>query len=271
MENAYKIWYEQGWTWILGARAHKDKCKPFLSYLFKQEVKWALQQKNRSSDAIEDDWLNEILARAESLSSFFTLEPDWPSTFIGKEFIVSIYELDDFIFGWFQHKSTRVLLSINLKNFQVYSSASGYEFDIASGMVLSWFLDCCTCLRDSAHPHFELNKSSKKNVKKVKKWGGKTFSGTDQYSLNKELVSKGSYSLPRAFRVRGHIRELPRGYVPSEEARMNAPAYIRRNLEPNETFVQAHSRSGYDSQFEELKKHLKLNSNLADAAGRLNL
>lgn len=271
MDDVYKIWYDEGWNWILGAKAHKAGCEPFLRFLFDQGVKWPPLKSKRISNSTEDEWLNEILARAENLSSMLNLEPDWPSTFQLKSFIVSIFEVDDILYGWYENKSVRVLLAINLRNFQVFSFANGYEMDLATGVILSWFLDCCTCLRDSKHPHFELDIDAKRRKSKRRRWDGKTYRGTAQYALIKESTEKGFYRLPHAFRVKGHIRQLPKGHTPSDEARMNAPAYIRRNLESNETFVQGHSRSGYESRLEDLKKHLKVNSNLADAVGRLNL
>ena len=70
---------------------------------------------------------------------------------------------------------------------------------------------------------------------------------------------------PRAHRVRGHIRTLTERQ-PTDEAREIAPAYIRRNMGPTDTFVRSYTKSG-DLATKKLLVHLNTKSSLADYLG----
>ena len=53
---------------------------------------------------------------------------------------------------------------------------------------------------------------------------------------------------------------------PTDEARENAPAYIRRNMSPSDTFVRSYTKSG-DVGTDKLLVHLNTKSSLADFLG----
>ena len=70
---------------------------------------------------------------------------------------------------------------------------------------------------------------------------------------------------PRALRVCGNIRTLIERQ-PTDEARENAPAYIRQNMGPTDTFVRSYTKSG-EIGTDKLLDHLNTRSSLADFLG----
>ncbi len=67
---------------------------------------------------------------------------------------------------------------------------------------------------------------------------------------------------PRAHRVKGFIRTLAERR-PTDQARDRAPAFIRRNMGPNDTFVRPHQRGGGEASMR-LYDRLQVHSSLAD-------
>jgi hypothetical protein len=72
-------------------------------------------------------------------------------------------------------------------------------------------------------------------------------------------------NLLKGHRVRGHIRTLIERQ-PTDEARENAPAYIRQNMGPTDTFVRSYTKNG-EIGTDKLLDHLNTRSSLAAFLG----
>jgi hypothetical protein len=117
-------------------------------------------------------------------------------------------------------------------------------------------------LEKGYHPHYEhaspsradnLLGSSERNA----------FISSGNFDAYVRSASEGKIKVPKTQRVRGHVRTLADG-TPTEEARGNAPSYIRRNLKEDQTFVRSYTKGpGFEES--RLIQHLHNHSNVADA------
>jgi hypothetical protein len=131
----------------------------------------------------------------------------------------------------------------------------------AAGVAINWFLDCSIAI--ARHPKFKRHDFG--NASSFARASETENSWTTQSEFDsdiEQIISGQLPAPPMAHRVRGHIRKLGDG-LPSDEARDNAPPYIRRHMSPNETWVRGHSRGG-DVMGQHLLTRLQMFSSLAD-------
>jgi len=203
-----------------------------------------------------EEWLDEILAKYEDQSPFLKLEPVWPLRFESPELETVISVEGQWLRGWVGRKGVGGLVAIHLKDFNISSALQGEDRNFSIGVITSFFLDRTINLDSDGHPHFET-------------YAEGALSGTSQFDIDVVKIRSGQRQAMQSHMVSGYRRKLPAGQKASDEAIMRAPIYIRRILQPNQTFVRQYQRNG--PVFEEsILRYLKANSNLADALGSVH-
>jgi len=213
---------------------------------------------------VEEETLEESLARAETLSGHLHLVPLWPVYLETNEVSIAMTLNRNFLLAWVGKGLEGLLVGVNIKTWDLYH-ADDRDARFACGAVLNWFLDCS--LNVSEHRMFDRMPNKAKEFDRPWETNFLTTWTTTKpfYEELESLRYDSNRKPPRAHRVRGHIRTLIYRR-PTDDARENAPAYIRKNMGPTDTFVRAYEKSG-DLRTEKLLVHLKTNSNLADFLG----
>ena len=213
---------------------------------------------------VEPKSLEESLARAESLSPNFHLYPNWPIYLETADLSVAMTINGDFLLAWVGKGLEGLVVGINVRTWDTYQ-ANDIDALFAVGVALNWFLDCSLNIKN--HQMFE--QTSKRWTEFESPWGPEnltTWSATSTFRDDIESIRNFDYHAPpSAHRVRGHIRTLTER-LPTDEARENAPSYIRRNMGLSDTFVRSYTKGG-DLTTEKLLLHLKTKSSLADFLG----
>jgi tetratricopeptide (TPR) repeat protein len=253
-DNTYEQWFES-------ARQHIEPTyilsnSKFLKTLFGLGKQFCPLIENWMQYPAREEWLDEILAKYEDQSPFLKLEPVWPIRFESQELETVISVEGQWLRGWVGRKGLGGLVAIHLKDFKISSALQGEDRNFSIGVITSFFLDRTINLDSDGHPHFETYAE------------GALF-GTPQFDIDVVKIQSGQRKAMQSHMVSGFPRKLPAGQKASDEAIMRAPIYIRRNLQPNQTFVRQHQRNG--PVFEEpILRYLKANSNLADALGSVH-
>jgi hypothetical protein len=169
----------------------------------------------------------------------------------------------NYLLAWVGVGLEGLLVGVNIKTWDVFH-ADDADARFAVGAVLNWFLDCSLNILKHEmfisipHKSLEVDRPWEPNLT--------TWSTTSAFTQDIENMRRyADRTPPRAHRVRGHIRTLVERQ-PTDEARENAPAYIRRNMGPTDTFVRSYNKSG-DLGAERLLVHLSSKSSLADFLG----
>lgn len=266
-QDPFEQWFLKGSYWHyeeFEADFFSDS-DDFLNELFLNGAIWA-DESTVLFDGfdVEEETLEESLARAEVLSEHLHLVPLWPLYLETTEVSIVMTLNRNFLLAWVGKGLEGLLVGVNIKTWDLYH-ADDRDARFACGAVLNWFLDCS--LNVSEHRMFDRMPN---NSKKFDRPWEKNFltTWTTTKAFYKEIESlryDSDRKPPRAHRVRGHIRTLIYRR-PTDDARENAPAYIRKNMGPTDTFVRSYAKSG-DLGTEKLLVHLKTNSNLADFLG----
>jgi hypothetical protein len=205
---------------------------------------------------VSDEWLDEILAKYEDQYDFLNLDPTWPQRFESSNLQIVLSVEGQWIRGWVGRKEMGGIVAIRLTDFEVKSALQGSDLKYTVGVLVSFFLDRTINSPNHRHPHFNSNPDG-------------SVSGSQNFTQDVLDTQNGSRQAMQSHMVSGSIRRLPKGHTPSEEAVMRAPLYVRRKMQPNETFVRAHQRNGPVHK-EAIIRYLETKSNLADAIGMLS-
>ena len=252
--NTYEQWFES-------ARQHIEPTyilpnSKFLKTLFGLGKQFCPLIQNWMQYPAREEWLDEILAKYEDQSPFLKLQPAWPIRFESQELETVISVEGQWLRGWVGRKGLGGLVAIHLKDFKISSALQGEDRNFSIGVITSFFMDRTINLDSDGHPHFET-------------YAEGVLFGTSQFDIDVVKIKSGQRKAMQSHMVSGFPRKLPAGQKASDEAIMRAPIYIRRNLQPNQTFVRQHQRNG--PVFEEpILRYLKANSNLADALGSVH-
>jgi tetratricopeptide (TPR) repeat protein len=265
-KKLYEDWFIEGAFWhqyipldfFHGSRG-------FLEELYENGATWSDESVLLFDDYwLDEDSLEESLARVESLSGHIHLQPSWPVFLETPDISIAMTINQSFLLAWVGKDLDGLLVGVNVKTWDVFH-AEDPDARFAVGAVLNWFLDCS--LNISSHEMFD--RMPNKWIEIERPWEPKyltTWSTTtifhDDIENMRRYVDRRP---PIAHRVRGHIRTLSERQ-PTDEARENAPAYIRRNMGPTDTFVRSYTKSG-EIGTEKLLNHLSTNSSLADFLG----
>jgi tetratricopeptide (TPR) repeat protein len=197
---------------------------------------------------VNDDFLDESLARAESLSKNLHLQPSMPALLETSELSIAMTIEGVFLRAWVGKNQKGVAVAVNLTTWELHYPPGDIDGAFAVGAALNWFLD--RSLAHPNHPHFQGD-------------GGSAWKVSTGFYEDISNISAGVYPQPlKAHQVRGFIRTLEKG-KPTDESRDNAPSYIRRHMGPNDTWVRPHNR-GQGESAEKLVTHLAKFSSLAD-------
>lgn len=267
VDSKLERWLRLGKRWIVGAKVQDDSYRSFLAGLHKAGARWPTTSSPKPQKPPDRDWLDEILARAEDVAPLLRFAPAWPTTFSDTKHRITIAVIDQTLVGWVEVGRSKTLLSVDLDSWEVSSRGARGEDDVAAGLVISWYLDSCICLRKQSHPHYRSERIGGRSAAGAPR-RGVIYLPTPKFRSDLSATRQGIREAPRAHRVRGHVRELSSSRSPSVAARNNAPRYIRRHLKRQETFVQSHSR-GKESKTREITLYLSKYSTLADALGSL--
>jgi tetratricopeptide (TPR) repeat protein len=259
-------WFKAGVFW------HKDIPKDyfygtreFLDELCQNGATWSDESVLLFDEYwLEEDSLEESLARVESLSSHIHLQPSWPVYLETPDISIAMTINRDYLLAWVGKGLEGLMVGVNVKTWDVYH-AEDSDARFAVGAVLNWFLDCS--LNISSHEMFDRMPNKWSEIERpwepkyLTTWSTTTIFHDDIENMRRYVDRRP----PIAHRVRGHIRTLSERQ-PTDEARENAPAYIRRNMGPTDTFVRSYTKSG-DLGAEKLLIHLSTKSSLADFLG----
>jgi len=208
-----------------------------------------------------EEELDEALAFAENLSGSLRKQPDMPIHLDAADLRIAMTIENDHLRAWVGRETTGLAVSVNLKTWDVQYLADDPDAIFAVGAVLHWFLDCSGGIEH--HPKF--TRGLPTNEETVVPWraDNNTWSTNSSFDDDVEAVVSGRRKRPpKAHRVKGHIRTLSE-YIPTEEARLRAPAYVRRNMGPNDTWVAGYSKGG-EAALRSLITRLATFSSLAD-------
>jgi hypothetical protein len=263
-------WLTAGKGWMKSAGVSQSRHRDFLRVLFDEGLNWAEPTSNPFPWHHSDEWLEELLARAESLLPYIRREPLWPVAFKGEVTLVMTVE-NDWATAWVGVDSTGVLVSFRPSDFELRSYKSRHAARIGVGLAISWYLDCCVSLKNDHHPHLDREGNAAPNRGLETRGEGANraptyYVPTVNFRRHSQQIAAGTLTAPKAHRVKGHIRTLGADREPSDHARSQAPAHLRPRLGPRDTFVRSHTRGGIEAaRFMDV--HLSRYSSLAEALG----
>ena len=251
-----------GATWLEGAGWANRQQSPLLKSLHQHDAKWADPTKVLFPEYdIEEDDLAETLARAESLQHQLHLETEMP-VYLQTEWVSVAMTIENgWIRAWVGIELEGCAVSLNPSTWDVQFLNADRDALFAAAVVVNWYIDCSIMLK--AHPSFR--KESENTGDEIRPWqlSDNGWSATSLFSDDVNDIREGRQTAPpRVHRVRGHKRYLTQR-APTDDARAKAPAYIRRTMGPNETWVQAHARGG-QTETQNLLTRLHRHSSLAD-------
>lgn len=262
----FAAWLKAGREWLTPTRLKNDEFLPFLTHLYETGATWP-KKSQKFKKSVDDDWYDEILARADEVEKLLRFEPPWPTTYTDGNHRITIAVVGSTLAGWVEVGKFKTLISVDTETYQVRHHKHDADYESAAGLVIGWYLDSCICLRNERHPHFKTERRRPMMSARAVDYYV-VYVPTPRFNTDAKSLSSGRREPPRAHRVRGHVRELSDG-VPSTSARNNAPAYIRRHLRVTETFVKSHSR-GEGGKARVMTIYLSKYSTLADALGGLD-
>lgn len=208
---------------------------------------------------VSEDFLDESLARAESVAKHLHLEVEFPIRLHTGGVTVSI-DRDGKMLRAIVGSGGCVAISINLETWDLHYLPKDPDSIFAAGFALNFFLDCG--VNFSKNPKFAID-SRPDSHNLINTSSGSSWLTTEEFDESiSNIRSKAAPQPPRAHRVRGFIRTLSLG-EPSDDALSRAPSYIRRNMKPDQTFVRPHQRGG-DAARGLLLHRLQTHSSLAD-------
>jgi tetratricopeptide (TPR) repeat protein len=239
----------QGQFWLENSSWNVAGKSSFLQGLYEANFSWADPTSVLFDDyEVNDEFLNESLARAELLSKSLHLQPSMPTFLETSELTIAMTIEGSFLRAWVGKNQIGVAVAVNLSTWELHYPLGDIDGAFAVGAALNWFLDRSFAHQD--HPHFRGHE-------------GSTWKVSTGFYDDISKISSGVYPQPmKIHQVRGFKRTLVKG-TPTDKSRDNAPAYIKPHMAPNETWVKTHKR-GEGESGKKLVTRLTKSSNLAD-------
>lgn len=262
----YKLWALRGEVWLKPVLNQSARFEPFLRRLFDDDLDWLEPADSLNEPLGTEDWLVEVVARAESLQPSLTRAPEFPMTFDGPTVTIHLDVCDEMAAAWVGAGDRGVFVGFHTTRFDLWYNKHHPSATTAAGLAVGWFLDCTVGLRKhGTHPHLSAAGAPRGSPTRQ----GSAYVPTPSFDDYLATVASGASTSPAAHRVAGHVRHLGAGRTPRDEARRNAPAYVRVTMGPRDTFVRAYDRGTTEAR-EEMEVHLSKYSSLADALGSLH-
>ena len=216
-----------------------------------------------------NEWVEEIQAKAVLLGIKLRKVPNSPIQFYFSDIDIRIEITisNNQVVGTLTSKDTSVTVKFDPLNFEARPQIRTSMQRLAYGLALSLLIDSTIVLSKSSANQtrlFTIQQTQGSNSVNT----GIRYLPTLSFRSGLNEVRKGSGAPSALHQVNGHIRTLSDGFQPSEDARNNAPEFIRRRLKPNETYVIPHMR-GSGEAVREYEKRLSKYSALAHAIAHL--
>lgn len=216
---------------------------------------------------VNEDWLEEIIARAKIAQPNLRKVPNWPAyvELPADGVSVELQHIGKTIKGVVMRDTHRLWCSFDPETFEIQSKCETSEARYVTGISLCWFIDCSIVIprtRSSSSALFQSSKfTMQKGPQRVR------YVPTATFSERRREASLETTRLVVKHLVAGHKRTLPPGHFGSQRARANAPRHIK--MAANETFVEAHFR-GTEEDKRKLQVRLSKYSALGDALSDLH-
>lgn len=266
-QDPFERFLSDGEHWLAQTQWSSPVSSPVLRACHERGCEWSDPDEYLDDLDFDVTWLEETLARAESLRSNLILQPELPIYLnLPNSIEIALNIENGLLCAWVAAGYGGVSVTIDINNFDLHYGADSSYARFAAGAALNWFLDCSMSVH--LKPQFRRfgtwePENSIAGVRSTISQPIPRWTATDRFHSDVDnLRSRRIPQPPRAHRVRGHIRTLSRG-EPSDQSRNNAPSYIRNLMGPRDAWVRAHERGGSVAT-EQLITHLSGHSSLAD-------
>jgi len=261
--ESFPEFLEDGEIWLDPAKWTNPENSSVLRSIFTRDLRWPnyVEEFPFGDYEITAEFLDESLARAESLKSLLNFEVEFPVRLETPELFIAMERDGDMLRSFVGSGAMGVAVSVNLNNWDLHYLSDDSDAMFAAGVSLNFFIDCSMNL--SLHPKYERVDETTTEPAATQTNPFSTWTTNAAFAADVEGILTGRLSQPpKAHRVKGFIRTLTERR-PTDEARDRAPAFIRRNMGPDDTFVRPHQRGGGDAA-ERLYTRLRTHSSLAD-------
>lgn len=215
------------------------------------------------------DWLEEIIARAQTVQPSIRKVPHWPARieFDDEDLTIQLEQFPRAIKGVVIVGRDRRWCEFDPLNFAILSRCETGEDRYVAGMSICWFIDCSITIHSNSNGAARLFVSESTSTSRERSQRVR-YIPTPTFRARKREVRTTGRDLTIRHKVAGHLRKLPPGRRGSKEARSNAPEHIRRNMLQSETYVEPHFR-GTEAEKAELFTRLSRYSALGEAMSDL--
>lgn len=261
--ESFPEFLEDGKSWLDPAKWTNPENSSVLRSIFTRDSRWPnLVEEFAFGDYdISAESLDESLARAESLKSLLNYEVEFPVRLETPGLFIAMERDGDMLRSFVGSGAMGVAVSVNIRNWDLHYLSNDSDAMFAAGASLNFFIDCSMNL--SLHPKYERVAETATKQSATQTTPLSTWTTNAAFAADVEGILTGKLSQPpKAHRVKGFIRKLTERH-PTDEARDRAPAFIRRNMGPDDTFVRPHQRGGGEAA-ERLFTRLRTHSSLAD-------
>jgi Flp pilus assembly protein TadD len=258
----FDSWLLMGREWTKTSAWRNPEKSSVLITMFESGAQWLKPASRLFSEYnANEDSINESLACIESLSEHFDRHPETPIYLQSSRVTIAMEIAQDSVRAWVGRSNLGLTVSMSLNNWELSYNQDHPDASFAVGAMIHFFIDCSMDI--VSHPGFQQVTSSSDAAGSLS--NGKLYLWIPTQGFEKnidDIVSGRKHAPPRAHRVSGHVRTLSEG-IPTDEARLKAPSYIRRNLGPNDTWVNSYTKGGDASRTDRLAR-LKTQSSLSD-------
>jgi tetratricopeptide (TPR) repeat protein len=258
----FDSWLLMGREWTKTSAWRNPKKSSVLITMFESGAQWLKPASRLFSEYnANEDSINESLACIESLSEHFNRHPETPIYLQSARVTIAMEIAQDSVRAWVGRSNLGLTVSMSLNNWELSYNQDHPDASFAVGAMIHFFIDCSMGI--VSHPGFQQVTSSSDTAGSLSNGKLYLWNPTQGFEKNiDDIVSGRKHAPPRAHRVSGHVRTLSEG-IPTDEARLKAPSYIRRNLGPYDTWVNSYTKGGDASQTDRLAR-LKTQSSLSD-------
>lgn len=261
----FRYWLEQNQWPIEQARLASSLWRSFMATVYDESLAIDGDSAAFVGPAPSQDWLDEVISKADNLRPLMRRVPVWPAIFESPDLTVIASENAGVVAAWVGRGRDGLLLSFDTLTFRAWGPTSHPSFRFALGAAVSWFVDLAIVPVRSTPPGVQDNGLKVVEGSRPTR-EARRYVPLPSYHDHVEAVWRRGRTSPMAYRISGFRRRLPAGFEPSDWALSNAPAHIRAVMEPDETFVRDHIRGGHE-EMERLRVYLSKYSLLADTVG----
>ena len=188
-------------------------------------------EKSLLSFKIDGDWYDEVVGRVSILKDFLRKEPQWPVWYKSPDLSIGCIESNGQVLAWVGKNKRGRLAMFDSLTLAPCKALTTNDDLLVYGLAISWFLDSSLLLQGQIETISVVNGF---------------YRPTREFDNYLRFYRSHPGRQVRACEISGHLRLLPLGWSPNESQRMLAPGYLRLRMEPQHTYVQPHSRNGFE-------------------------